>query len=93
LASAGGSFFGFHVFFSNDGIDRAFGFAQRAIDALFWVDNEVVGAFVEAIHWAHFNTIGVFTSDAVFGNDKSHGAVLYGFGLLYADISKNDAQG
>ena len=51
----------------------AFRLAQSTLDAFIWVDDQHVGAFVKTIDGADFDTIGVFTFDAVFVNNKSHG--------------------
>jgi hypothetical protein len=54
------------------GIHGALGLAKRAVDAFFRIDYQVVGARVEAVHGAHFDTIGVLAFDAAFENDKGH---------------------
>tara|TARA_B100000446_G_scaffold76096_3_gene72097 strand:+ start:63537 stop:63818 length:282 start_codon:yes stop_codon:yes gene_type:complete len=59
--------------FGEDGIYRAFRLTQGTVDALVWVDNQEVRAFVEAVYWAYFDTVGVFTFNTVIGNHKSHG--------------------
>src|SRR3990167_3165121 len=56
-----------------NGIGGAFRLAQGAVDALVWVDDQEIGAFVEAVNRAYFNAVGVFALDAVFGNNKGHG--------------------
>ena len=74
--------FGFHVFFCNDCINWALWLAQRTIDALFRVNDKEIRAFVKTIDWADFDTVSVFTFDAVFGNDKRC--------LLYTSPSPRD---
>ena len=48
-----------------DRTHRALGFAQGAVDALVRVNDQHVGAFVETIHRAYFDTVGKFALDAV----------------------------
>ena len=55
-------------------LDRAFGLAHPAVDALVRVDDEHVLALVEAIHGADFDAVHVLALDAVFGDDVSHRA-------------------
>src|SRR4029077_20010713 len=55
-----------------DRLDRAFGLAQRAVDALLRIDGEEVRSLVEAVDRANLDTIHVLALDAVFGDDKSH---------------------
>jgi hypothetical protein len=60
------------IFFCIDGIDGAFGNADRAIDALVGVNGEEVGAFTEAVNWADIHTVGVFATDTGFRNNVGH---------------------
>lgn len=62
-----------HIIFGVNGFCRAFWLTQGAVNAFFWVDDEEVGAFVEAIYGADFYTVCVFTFDAVIDNDEGHG--------------------
>ena len=61
-----------HVVFGKDRLDRAFGLAQRAIDALLGVDHEQIRPFVEAVDRADLDAVGVLTLDAAFEYDKGH---------------------
>jgi hypothetical protein len=67
---------GFLVFgqlvFRVNGVHRAFGFAQGAVDTLVWVDHQEVGAFVEAVNRAYFYAVGMFAFNAVFTHNKCH---------------------
>src|SRR3546814_10449078 len=47
-----------HVFFGENGVGRAFGHANRAINAFVRVDDQEVGSFAEAIHRADIDAIG-----------------------------------
>ena len=49
-----------HVIFGEDGIGRAFGLAQGAVDALVRVDDQKIRAFMEAIDRADFHTVDLF---------------------------------
>src|ERR1700709_1819495 len=60
------------IFFGIDCIDRAFGNANGAIDALVRIDREEVGTFAEAIHRAHVHAIGIAALNAAFGHNVSH---------------------
>lgn len=68
---------GRHVFLGEDGFGGAFGHADGAIDALIRVDDEEVGAFLEAIDRAHVHAIGVLAFDTVFSDDVCHGDALF----------------
>jgi hypothetical protein len=63
---------GGHIFFGKDGIGRALGNADGAVNAFIGIDHQKVGAFTEAVHGANVHAIGVLALDAVFGNDVSH---------------------
>ena len=58
-----------------DGVNRALGFAYPAVNALVWMDDEHIFAFIEAIDGTDFHAIGVFALDAVFVDDVSHACV------------------
>src|SRR5476649_2587593 len=60
------------IFFGIDCIDRAFGDAHGAVDALVRIDREEVGTFAEAIHRAHVHAIGIAALNAAFGHNVSH---------------------
>lgn len=59
-----------------DGVDRTFGLAHAAINTLIGVDDEHIGAFVEAVDWTDFDAIGELALDAVFSDDEGHRAAL-----------------
>src|SRR5437879_11661592 len=63
-----------------DRLDRAFGLAQRAVDALLRIDGEKVRSLVEAVHRTNLHTIHVLALDAVFGADESHSMSSSGAG-------------
>ena len=44
-----------------------------AVDAIFWVDVEHFWALVKAVAGASRYTSGIFTSNAIFGDDMCHG--------------------
>src|ERR1700692_3803876 len=48
-----------------DRLDRTFGLANTAIDALVGMNDEHVLALVEAVHRTHFDAIHVFAFDAI----------------------------
>jgi hypothetical protein len=52
------------VFFSANGIHRAFGLAKAAIYTFFGIDDQKVGSLVEAVYWTHLDAIGEFTAYA-----------------------------
>src|ERR1700687_2472998 len=53
----------------DDRFHRAFRTADTAVDAHIWIDDEEPLSFVEAVHRANIDAIGVLAADAVFGND------------------------
>src|SRR5688572_5832494 len=59
-----------------DRLGRALGLAHAAVDALVGVDDEHVGALVEAVDRADLDAVHVLALDAVFGHDVSHGAQI-----------------
>jgi hypothetical protein len=69
---------GWHVFFWKDGADGAGGDACAAVNALVWVNVELVVAFVDALDGANFDASAVFGSDTGLGNHVSHYLVLLG---------------
>src|SRR6266851_4440071 len=78
LCIEGGEFLLFlgQIFFGNDRVDRAFGNADGAVDALVRVDHQHVRALVEAIDRADVDAVGVLALDAAFGDDVGHRAIL-----------------
>src|SRR5260221_1673766 len=69
-------FFRLAVGVGEDGIGRALGLADAAVDALVGVDHQHLVALVEAIDCADLDAVHVLALDAVFGNDVSHLIVL-----------------
>ena len=63
---------GGHVFLGEDRADWASWDASAAIDALVWVDVELIVAFVDAFDWANLDAGAVFGSDAGLGNNVCH---------------------
>jgi hypothetical protein len=61
-----------HIFFGVDGVHGALRNADRAVDALVWIDGEKVGAFAEAVDRANVHTVGVLTLDTGFGDYVRH---------------------
>jgi hypothetical protein len=61
-----------NVLFRDDGLHGAFRLAERAIDALLWVDDEHVRPLMEAIDGANFHAIRVLTLDATIKHDEGH---------------------
>jgi hypothetical protein len=61
-----------HIFFGINGIDRAFGNADSAVDALVRVNGQKVGSFPEAIDGTYVDAVGVLTFDAGFGDGMCH---------------------
>src|SRR5215470_8857919 len=55
-----------------DGVDRTFGLADAAIDALVGMDDEHVLAFVEAVDRTHFHAVHVLAADAIVVDDVGH---------------------
>jgi hypothetical protein len=56
----------------HDCVDRAFGFAHAAINALIRMDDEHVFAFVEAVHWTDFDAVHELAFNAFVFDDVSH---------------------
>src|SRR5690606_20747899 len=74
-----------YVFFCDDRLHRAFGDADRAVDALVGVDDEHVRTLAEAVDRAYVHTIGVTAADTGFEDDVGHGVprtVRGGTGVL-----------
>lgn len=60
------------VVFVENRFDWAFWHAGFAVDAFIRMDVEHRFAFVEALHGAHDDAVGVLTIEAGFGNNVSH---------------------
>ena len=63
-----------HILCGKDRVDRAFGDAHRAVDALIGVDDEHVGPLAEAVDRADRDTFGVAAGGAALGDDVGHQA-------------------
>jgi len=55
-----------------DGVNRAFGLANSAIDALVGMNDEHILALVEAVYRADLHAIGILAFDTNFRDDVSH---------------------
>jgi hypothetical protein len=60
------------LIFRENGIYRAFWFAQRAVNAFVWVYNQEIRAFIKTVYRANFHTVCVFALNAIFAYNKSH---------------------
>ena len=58
----------------HNGFGGTFWFADATVDTFFRVDDEHVLAFVEAVHWANFDAVGVLTFDAGVEDDVGQGS-------------------
>ena len=65
--------FGAGIHVGDDGVDRAFRFADAAIDAFVGVDDQHVLALVKTVDRAYLDAVGVFAFDADIGDDEGHG--------------------
>ena len=63
---------GGNLLFGEDRLDRAFGLAQRAVDALVRIDHQKIRALVEAVHGTDFHAVHVLALDAAFGDHERH---------------------
>src|SRR5215475_7483454 len=61
-----------NVVLGEDRLHRAFGDAERAVDAFVRVDDQKIRTFPEAIDRAHVHAVGVFAANAAFGYYVSH---------------------
>lgn len=83
----------FHPFFrvrlgvGFDGIGRAFGFTNAAINALIGMDHQHIFAFVKAIHRTNLDTIGVFAGDAFIVDDIGHVKIPLALSQALLDLS------
>jgi hypothetical protein len=66
------------VFFWEDCADRASWDASTTVNALVWVNVELVVAFVDTFNWTNFDAGTVFSSDAGLSDDMSHFCFLLG---------------
>ncbi len=66
------------VFFWENRADWASWDTSAAVNALVWVNVELVVAFVDTLDWANFDAGTVFCSDAGLGNNMSHFCFLLG---------------
>ena len=66
-----------HVFLWEDRADGAGGDACAAVNALVWMNVELIVAFVNAFDWANFDAGAVFGSDARLGNNVCHVDLLW----------------
>ena len=55
-----------------DRVDRAFGLAHPAVDALVRMDNEHVLAFIKAVDGAHLDAVHKLTANAAIVDDVGH---------------------
>jgi hypothetical protein len=58
--------------FRKNGIYRTFWLAQGAVNAFIWIDNQKIGAFVEAVNRTDLYTVGMFAFDAGVTYHKCH---------------------
>jgi hypothetical protein len=63
------------VFVSVNGVDRAFRYAHRAVNAAIRINSQKIRAFNKAINGANVNTVGVFAADAAFSHNVGHGVL------------------
>src|SRR5882724_10179503 len=61
----------------NDSLDRTFGLAHTAIDALVRVNDEHVLALVEAVDRAHLDAVHVLAADAGFSDNVGHDIAFF----------------
>jgi hypothetical protein len=61
-----------HVFFGVDSVDRAFGNADGAVNALIGVNGQKIGALAKAVHGTDINAIGVLAFDTGFSDGMCH---------------------
>jgi|GEM_PF-3144439 len=66
------------IFFGVNGFDRAFGYADGAVNALVGIDDQEVGANMETVDGTDVDAIGITASDTSFGYDVSHEKNLSG---------------
>jgi len=65
-----------NIIFCIDGIHGALRNTDSAVNALIRIDDEKIRTFAEAVNWANIYTVGIFTADAGFGNNVSHGSLV-----------------
>jgi hypothetical protein len=64
---------GGEIFLRIDGVDRALGDTNGAVDTQVWIDGKEVRAFNKAIDGADIYAIRVFTANAAFSHNVGHG--------------------
>lgn len=62
-----------HIFFGKNGVGRALGDTDSAVDALVRINDKKIWAFTEAIYGTDIDAVGEFAFDTVFGDYMSHG--------------------
>src|SRR5690606_22750636 len=60
------------VFFRINGVGRALGNADCAVDAFIGVNHQKIGSFQKTIYRTYINAVGKFTFNTVFSDDVSH---------------------
>ena len=65
-----------HIIFGEDRFSGALRDAERAINALFRIDDQKVWAFVETVDGTNLDAIGVFALDAVVSDDVGHDTLV-----------------
>lgn len=75
-------FFSLRIAVGDDGLNRAFRFANAAINALIRVDDEGILALIEAINGADLDTVSVFALNADIRNNKRHSGDSVSFTTL-----------
>lgn len=60
------------IFLGHDGVHRTLRFTQGAINTFIRIDHQHVGAFMETIHRADLDTIGIFALDTIFSDYEWH---------------------
>ena len=63
---------GRHIRVGENRLDRTFGLTGTTVDALVWVDVELVGGVVNAVHRAHLDATRVLGLDARLSDDVGH---------------------
>jgi hypothetical protein len=66
-----------NLVFREDGVYRAFWFAEGAINTFVGVNDEKVRAFIETVYGTYLHAVSVFAVNAGFPNNKRHGGLLW----------------
>ena len=61
-----------HIIVGKDGLGRTFRLAQGAVNTFLWIDDQKVGAFVEAVDGTDIHAVGVLAFDTILYNNVSH---------------------